>query len=67
MSFETTPSNVHTIRESDPNFRIRDGMVIYPRATIDVSPECPNQSSRCDPNAPVSTGRADPWSPIRER
>jgi len=45
MSFVTTPSTVHTIRESDPNFRIRDGMIIYPRAMLHVSPECPHHIS----------------------
>lgn len=42
MTFVETKSKVHTIRESDPNFRINDGMVIYPRAMLHVLPECPH-------------------------
>lgn len=42
MNFVETKSKVHTIRESDPNFRIRDGIMIYPRAMLHVTPDCPH-------------------------
>lgn len=45
MSFVTTQPKVHTIRESDPRFRIHDGMVIYPRAMLHVTPDCPHHIS----------------------
>ena len=42
MNFTQHESIVRTIRESDSDFRIRDGMVIYPRAMLHVLPECPH-------------------------
>lgn len=41
MTLTFQKSQVRTIRDSDPNFTIRDGMVIYPRAMVHVMPECP--------------------------
>ncbi len=33
--------DVREIRQGDPKFHINDGMVIYPRAMLHVTPECP--------------------------
>ena len=34
-------SDVRTIRQGDPDFMIKDGMMLYPRAMLHVLPECP--------------------------
>lgn len=41
MTFITRTSKVRTIRESDDDFKIVDGMVMYPRAMIHLMPDCP--------------------------
>ncbi len=35
--------DIRTIRQDDPNFRINDGIVVYPRAMIHITPECPQR------------------------
>jgi hypothetical protein len=42
MTYTPNKSIVRTIRESESDFRIRDGMVIYPRAMLHVTPDCPH-------------------------
>lgn len=34
-------SQVHSIRQGDPNFKIVDGFAVYPRAMVHILPECP--------------------------
>lgn len=41
MTFITTQSKVHTIRQGDDRFTIQAGFVSYPRAMLHVLPECP--------------------------
>jgi hypothetical protein len=41
MSYTLHKSQVRTIRQDDPNFRIEDGFASYPRAGFHVLPECP--------------------------
>ena len=33
--------DVRAIRQDDPKFTLNDGMVLYPRAMLHVTPECP--------------------------
>lgn len=33
---------IKTIRQGDPNFHLTDGLIMYPRAMIHVTPECPH-------------------------
>lgn len=41
MKFTTHKSQVRTIRQGDPNFKIVDGFATYPRAALHILPECP--------------------------
>lgn len=34
-------SRIKTLRQSDPDFKIVDGFVVYPRAGFHILPECP--------------------------
>lgn len=36
-------SQVHSIQQEDPNFKIADGFAVYPRAMVHILPECPWQ------------------------
>lgn len=44
MTFVSRPvtKDIRTIRQSDPNFMINDGMVSYPRAMLHILPGCPS-------------------------
>lgn len=42
MTFTMHKSRVTAIRESDPEFRLTDGFVTYPRAMLHVLPDCPH-------------------------
>lgn len=42
MTFITNPSKVREVRDSDGDFTIVDGMVVYPRAMLHVMPDCPS-------------------------
>jgi len=42
MAFITNPRQVREIRQGDPDFIIKDGLVAYPRAMLHVSPDCPH-------------------------
>jgi hypothetical protein len=33
--------DIQTIRQGDSNFHIDDGLALYPRAMIHVTPDCP--------------------------
>jgi len=43
MSYTIHRSQIHTIRQEDPNFTIRDGITIAPRAGFEISNDCPRQ------------------------
>jgi hypothetical protein len=32
---------IKTVRQGDPNFMLTDGMIMYPRAMLHITPECP--------------------------
>lgn len=34
--------DIRTIRQDDPDFSINDGIALYPRAMIHVTPDCPS-------------------------
>ena len=41
MNFTTHQSNIRTIRQGDPKFMLRDGLVTCPRAGFEISQNCP--------------------------
>lgn len=41
MKFTQHKSTIRTVRQNDPDFRIQDGFVSYPRAGFHILPECP--------------------------
>jgi hypothetical protein len=41
MSFNVCKSQIKTIKQSNPNFLIRDGFTIAPRAGFEISNSCP--------------------------
>lgn len=41
MTYTVHKSLVRTIREDDPDFKIVDGFVVYPRAMLHVTPGAP--------------------------
>ena len=43
MSYTIHRSQIHTIRQEDPNFTIQDGVTIAPRAGFEISNDCPRQ------------------------
>jgi hypothetical protein len=42
MIFTTTEKTIKTIRQSDPNFIIDNGIIISPRAGFEISNKCPS-------------------------
>lgn len=42
MKNKTYQTCIRTIRETDKNFHIEDGDVVVPRATFEISANCPN-------------------------
>ena len=43
MSYTLHRSQIHTIRQEDPNFTIQDRLTIAPRAGFEISNDCPRQ------------------------
>lgn len=43
MSFVEHKSQIHAIRQDDPDFKIVDGFVVHPRAMVHILPQCPNE------------------------
>lgn len=43
MNITSRPLTVKTIRQDDPSFTICDGFTITPRASFEVSQNCPSQ------------------------
>jgi len=41
MIFTEHKSQVHSIRQDDPEFKIVDGFAVHPRAMVHILPECP--------------------------
>ena len=42
-TFTTPAKTIKTIRQDDPNFIIDDGIIMAPRAGIEISNDCPRQ------------------------
>ena len=42
MTFTTPEKTIKTIRQSDPDFYIDNGIVMSPRAGIEISQRCPS-------------------------
>jgi hypothetical protein len=43
MTFIEHKSQVHAIRQNDPDFKIVDGFATYPRAMVHILPQCPSE------------------------
>lgn len=43
MTYTIHRSQVHTIRQEDPNFTIQDGVTLTSRAGFEISNDCPRQ------------------------
>jgi hypothetical protein len=43
MNITSSPSKVRSIRQDDPNFLISDKFTLTPRASFEVSTNCPSQ------------------------
>lgn len=43
MNIIAHKSKVRTIRQGEADFTLIDGMVVYPRAMIHITPDCPRE------------------------
>jgi hypothetical protein len=43
MTFQINKSSLRTINKGDPKFILRDGLIVAPRAGIEISNECPRE------------------------
>lgn len=43
MTFKTTVSRIRTIRSTDNDFMLQDGLTITPRAGFEVDKHCPRE------------------------
>ena len=66
MKFTAHKSQVRTIHQDDPHFKIVDGFATYPRAMLHVLPECPTQY-RAIIELCVSNGWLKPIAHVTER
>lgn len=41
MTYTFHKTQIHTIKPGDPNFVIKDGIMITPRAALEISQRCP--------------------------
>ena len=41
MSYIAQANQVRKIQQGDPNFDVQDGFALFPRAMIQITPECP--------------------------
>jgi hypothetical protein len=46
MYITETKSKILTIQQGEQNFNIIDGMIVYPRASLRVTPDCPDTVKR---------------------
>jgi hypothetical protein len=66
MSYTIHRSQVHTIRQEDPNFTIQDGITITPRAGFEISNDCPRQYKLMIIEA-IKNGWLQPVASVTER
>lgn len=41
MNITSSKREIKAVRQGDPNFMLCDGMVMYPRAMLYLTPDCP--------------------------
>jgi hypothetical protein len=66
MTYTIHRSQVHTIRQEDPNFTIQDGITITPRAGFEISNDCPRQYKLMIIEA-IKNGWLQPVASVTER
>lgn len=66
MTFTEHKSQVHSIRQDDPEFKIADGFAVYPRAMVHILPECP-RDLRNQINFAIAKGYVKMVANITER
>jgi hypothetical protein len=66
MTYTIHRSQVHTIRQEDPNFTIQDGITITPRAGFEISNDCPRQYKLMIIEA-IKNGWLQPIASVTER
>jgi hypothetical protein len=66
MTYTVYQSQVHTIRQEDPNFLIQDGLTITPRAGFEISNTCPRQYKLMIVEA-IKNGWLQPIANLTER
>jgi hypothetical protein len=66
MTYTVYQSQVHTIRQEDPNFMIHDGLTITPRAGFEINKDCP-QAYRQIIAACIDRGWLKPVASVTER
>jgi len=66
MNITARTTKIKTIRQTDPNFQIIDGMVISPRAGFEINQSCPREYkmiiSEC-----INNGWLKPVAHVTER
>ena len=66
MTYNIYRSQVHTIRQEDPNFTIQDGLTLTPRAGFEISNDCPRQYKSMIIEA-IKNGWLQPVASVTER
>ena len=66
MTYTIHKSQIHTIRQEDPNFTIQDGLILTPRAGFEISNDCPRQYKLMIMEA-VKNGWLQPIANLTER
>jgi hypothetical protein len=66
MTYTIHRSQVHTIRQENPNFTIQDGITITPRAGFEISNDCPRQYKLIIIEA-IKNGWLQPVASVTER
>jgi len=66
MTYTVYKSQVHTIRQEDPNFMIQDRLTITPRAGFEISNTCPRHHKLIIMEA-IKNGWLQPVASVTER
>ena len=66
MTYTVHQSQIRTIRQEDPNFTIRDGLIIASRAGFEISNTCPRQYKSMIMEA-IKNGWLQPVAHVTER
>ena len=46
MKYAVHKTCIRTLKSTDPKFRIKDGLVLVPRAAFEINSQCPEQWRR---------------------